>query len=80
MSQPCNGVGFSGTGAVLDQVILCGTVHTNIGENFTNDITLMVAGENEVFRPLYLAGPVIDLLLHLDKNKLANEVQNGILR
>ena len=45
---------------MLDQVILCGTVHTDIGENFTNDIQLMVAGENEVFRPLYLAGPVID--------------------
>ena len=63
MSQPRNRVCFSRTGAVLDQVILCGTVHTDIGENFTNDIQLMVAGENEVFRPLDLAGPVIDFLL-----------------
>jgi len=80
MSQPRNRVCFSRTGAVLDQVILCGTVHTDIGENFTNDIQLMVAGENEVFRPLDLAGPVIDFLLHLNKNELANEVQDGILR
>ena len=80
MSQPRDGVRFAGTGAVLDQVILCGTVHTDIGENFTNDIQLMVAGKNKIFRTLYLAGLVINLLLHLDKNELANEVQDGILR
>ena len=55
---------------MLDQVILCGTVHTDIGKNFTNDIQLMVAGKNEIFSPLHLAGLVIDLLLHLNKMNL----------
>lgn len=64
---------------MLDQVILCGTVHTDIDENFTNDIQLMVAGKNEIFSPFHLAGLVIDLLLHLNKNELADQIQDGIL-
>ena len=40
----------------------------------------MVAGKNEIFRPLYLAGLVIDFLLHLNKNELADKIQDGIFR
>ena len=80
MRQPCNGVGFARTGAVLNQIVLRGTVYPDIREKFADHIQLVVARENEIFRPFHLAGLVIDLFLYLNKNELADQVQDGILR
>ena len=46
MSQPCDGVGLAGTGAVLNQIVLRGAVFTDIGQNLADNIQLMIAWEN----------------------------------
>ena len=47
--QPSDGVCLAGTGAVLDQIVLRGAVHADIGEKFADDIQLVVARKNQVF-------------------------------
>ena len=79
MSQPCDGVRFTGPCAVLDQVILCGAVLTDIGQQSPDDIKLVVPREDNVFRLLCLAGQLVFAFLCFDKDELADEVKNGIL-
>ena len=79
VSQPSDGIGLTGTGTVLDQIILSGTVFPNIGEELTDDIQLVIAREDEVLRTLHFAGFIVHLFLDLYKDELADEVKHGIL-
>ena len=45
MSQPCDGVGFAASCAVLNQVTLTDPIGTNIGQQLFNHIQLMIARE-----------------------------------
>ena len=42
MSQPCDGVGFAASCAVLNQVTLTDPIGTNIGQQLFNYIQLMM--------------------------------------
>ena len=55
VSQPCDGIRLAGTCAVLNQIVLCGMVFSDICKNTANDIKLVVAGENQVFGTPYLS-------------------------
>ena len=79
MSQPCDGIGLAGTGAVLDQIILRSTVYPDIGEELADDIQLMIAGKNQIFRTLHLAGLVIDFFFYFHEDKLTDKIEDGIL-
>ena len=79
VSQPSDGIGLTGTGTVLDQIILSGTVFPNIGAELTDDIQLVIAREDEVLRTLHFAGFIVHLFLDLYKDELADEVKHGIL-
>ena len=49
VGQPCDGIGLTGTGAVLDQIILSGAIFLHIGQYTADDIQLVVARKNQVF-------------------------------
>ena len=79
MSQPCDRVGLAGTGTVLNQIVLRGAIFTDISQNLTDNIQLMIARKNEVLGTLHLASLVINFFFYLNENELADEVKDGIL-
>ena len=56
MCQPRNGVGFSASRTVLNQIIVTSSVCVNIGNELTNHIQLVVTWEdhNRLFRILFI--------------------------
>ena len=79
MCQPCDGIGLAGSGTMLNEVIEGSMVFVDAGEGFANAIQLMISGENDIFRFLFLSGNGIFFFLALHKDKLMKQFQNGIL-
>ena len=52
VSRPRNGVGLAASGAVLDQVIMPGSVLSDIGQQLPHHIQLMIARKNQRFAVL----------------------------
>ena len=78
MSQPCDRVCFAGTCTMLYEIILCRAIHAHITKHLTNDIQLMIARENQIFRPLDFTCCIINLFLAFYKNKFADKVNHSI--
>ena len=77
--QPCDGVCFAGTCAVLNQIILRRAIFTHVGQQFTDHIQLMVSWKDDVFRLLRFPSQLILAFLDFDKDELADEVEDSVL-
>ena len=77
--QPCDGVCFAGTCAVLNQIILRRAIFTHVGQQFTDHIQLMVSWRDDVFRLLRFPCQLVFAFLGFDKDELTDEVKDGIL-
>lgn len=78
MRQPCDGVGFAASGAMLDQIPLAGTVCSGIEDQFADDIELVIAGENDTFALVASAGEIL-FVFHFEMDIAADDLQPGIL-
>ena len=65
VSQPGNGVGLAGTGAVLNEIVLAGAIGLYIGQQLGHHIQLVIPWEDHPLG-LYLAGLFILLLLQVE--------------
>ena len=65
VGQPCNGVRLSGTGAVLNEIVLAGAVGLYIGQQLGHHIQLVVPREDHPLG-LHLAGLFVLLLLQME--------------
>ena len=65
VSQPRNGIGLAGTGAVLNQIVLARAVSLYIGQQLSHHIQLVIPGEDHPLG-LHLAGLFVLLLLQVE--------------
>ena len=79
VSQPCDGIRLAGTCAVLNQIVLCGMVFSDICKNTANHVKLMIPGKDQIFGTLYLASFIVNLFFHFHENEFADQIQYSIL-
>ena len=65
MGQPGNGIGFAGTGAVLNEIVLAGAIGLYICQQLGHHIQLVVPGEDHPLG-LHLAGFFVLFLLQVE--------------
>ena len=65
VGKPGNGIGLTGTGAVLNEIVLTGAVGLYIGQQLGHHIQLVIPGEDHPLG-LHLAGLFVLLLLQVE--------------
>lgn len=81
VTEPGDGVGFAGTGAVLDQVVLPDFFRFGLGEELAHHVELMVTREDQVLATLLLqlaarAPDLLRRLLHMQV--VFEQIEEGI--
>lgn len=59
MGQPSDRVGLAGTSAMLDQIVLACAVLPYVSQYLADDVQLMVTGEDNILRGLFLSSQFI---------------------
>ena len=80
--RPGDGVGFAGTGGVLNQVVMTGSVHQDIHNQFSHHVQLMIAWEDQTLFRHGLLRPVGVFLLFLpdfQADELLDDIQEAVL-
>ena len=76
--QPCDRVRFAGACAVLNQIVLRGTIVTDITQQLADHIKLMIPREYDILGLFRFSCQLVLTFLGFDKDELADEVENGI--
>ena len=82
IGRPCDGVGLSAACAVLDQVIVSGTIVAYMSDQFAYHIQLMIAGEDDLhlrFHPLVAVRAFCLFFFFLYVDEFLDNVQQLIL-
>ena len=89
IGRPCDGVGLSAACAVLDQVIVSGTIVAHMSDQFAYHIQLMIAGEDDLhlrFHPLVAVRTfcLFFFFLYIDEevrasNSTQSKISNALL-
>lgn len=77
--QPCDGVCFAGTCAVLNQIILRRAILAHIRQQLADHVKLVISGKDDVFGLLRFPGQLILAFLGFDEDELADEVEDTVL-
>jgi hypothetical protein len=77
MGDPGDGVGFTGAGAVLDEVFLAGAFGAGCFDELADDVPLVIAGEDHRLLLILPAVPVL-LFLDFEVNEAGEDVEQVV--
>ena len=80
VGRPADRVGFARAGRVLHQVSLANPLAQSGGQQLVHGVQLVVAREQQAGRERLLAGLQIDRLFELDRDELADDVEERLAR
>ena len=63
---------------MLNQIILGCAIHTNVSQHLTNDVQLVITGEDNCLFDLFLSCEFVFAFLNLQENELVNKVKDSI--
>ena len=82
VSRPSDRIRFAGTGTVLDEIVMSSAISSNMIDQLTHDIQLVIPWENDFAADGFLCGTIRQSLLFfcsLVVNELLQNIQQAIL-